>query len=152
MNTTHINTDTTYTTLHHVPGWRASLGAVGSLVANCHDSTEHTRRGRSSREGRHYAEKAEGTTIIVFCRAKRGIDIEHRAPPRYGKKIGPKRGLVSTSSPQIWHTGSGGKNGKNSEQIDAGIEFWGGKRAMDVKKTEMEGERERNDKTHIHHS
>jgi hypothetical protein len=34
MDTRHINTDTTYTTLHHVPGWRASLGAVGSLVAD----------------------------------------------------------------------------------------------------------------------
>lgn len=60
MNTAHINTDTTYTTLHHVPGWRASFGAVGSLVADCHDSTEeHTRRSRSSREGRHYEEEAE---------------------------------------------------------------------------------------------
>ena len=49
-----------------------------------------------------------------------------------------KRTHQQVLSPHKIGGGEGGRTERNSEQIDAGIEFWEGKRTMDGKKTEMD--------------
>jgi hypothetical protein len=76
MNTTDINTDTTYTTLHHVPSGRASLGAAGSLVADCHVLSKAHEAPSIEEERAASRGGGRGKNGYCICRADRGIDIE----------------------------------------------------------------------------
>ena len=103
MKKTHINTDTKYATLQHIPSRRASLWAVGGRPSK-HEAHAPGRL----REGRA-ALGSRGKNTNCIRRANRGIDIEH---PRdieemFGWRAKPERKtrLVSTSSPLIGYTG-----------------------------------------------
>ena len=105
-NTTRINTDTKYTTLQHVPSRRASLWAVGSLVADCHVSSKH-KAGLLRRGGLYYEEEVDGRILIVFA-VRIEVSTSSVIEKMFGWRVKTERKtrLVSMSSPLIEYTRS----------------------------------------------
>ena len=64
-NTMHIETNTRYTTLRHVPSRHTGIGAVGSLVAECH-VCEACEACRVRNGGPRYKEKIERRLGVAF--------------------------------------------------------------------------------------